>query len=130
MACHVSNGSELDCFILTSETQLLSTVGSTLYGFHTLLYVLCMYILFTRKQNRHWGQCALISAIYVAATVEFGLKYAIYSINSEITLDKLIMVLPERERYGATPMDALNPFRSSSVIQMDFTSRSLTVIAK
>ncbi|KAJ8076017.1 hypothetical protein PM082_021999 [Marasmius tenuissimus] len=87
MACHPPpQGFDIDCLLLTSETQLLSTVQSTLYGFHTVLYVLCMYILFTRKQNRHRAHCVLVTTIYVAATIGFGLRYAIYSINNQLAL--------------------------------------------
>ncbi|KAJ8076119.1 hypothetical protein PM082_022104 [Marasmius tenuissimus] len=74
------------CFVITSEIELRSTIGSALYGLYTILYVLCMYILFTRKRDRHWAHCALITIIYIVATIVFGLRYAIYSTRSQAAL--------------------------------------------
>ncbi|KAK1222815.1 hypothetical protein PQX77_014320 [Marasmius sp. AFHP31] len=74
------------CFVITTEMELQSTVGSALYGLYTVLYVLCMYIFFTRKQHRHWAHCALNTAIYVVATILFGLKYTMYSTKSQAAL--------------------------------------------
>ncbi|KAJ8076064.1 hypothetical protein PM082_022047 [Marasmius tenuissimus] len=65
------------------DTALLTImVGSTLYGIYMILYVLCMYILFTQKRGRYWVHCILITAIYVAATIQFGLRYAVYLMES------------------------------------------------
>ncbi|KAJ8076033.1 hypothetical protein PM082_022015 [Marasmius tenuissimus] len=62
-----------------SDIDLLTVmVGSTLYGAYTILYVLSVYILFTQKRGRYWVHWILITTIFVAATIQFGLRYRLY----------------------------------------------------
>ncbi|KAJ8076016.1 hypothetical protein PM082_021998 [Marasmius tenuissimus] len=96
MKCHPREGSDsrYDCFVLTSEIQLLNTIGSALYGLYTILYVLCMYILLTRRRNRRRVHCVLITVIYITATIGYGLRYTMYSIENQASLIRYTTDLP------------------------------------
>ncbi|KAK1221401.1 hypothetical protein PQX77_015808, partial [Marasmius sp. AFHP31] len=81
------------CISLTAPFVEMG-VGLFLYGVYTVLYTLCIYILATRKRNRYPVQVVLITALYVAATVEVGIKLVIYSsevqIGVEVFADKTL----------------------------------------
>ncbi|KAK1221121.1 hypothetical protein PQX77_016077, partial [Marasmius sp. AFHP31] len=72
------------CFNVISVPFVEIGVGLFLYGAYTVLYILCIYILATRKRNRYCIHIILITAIYIAATIEVGLKLAIYTTEAQL----------------------------------------------
>ncbi|KAJ8089918.1 hypothetical protein PM082_018496 [Marasmius tenuissimus] len=75
-----------DCFNVISVPSVKISVGLFLYGVYTILYTLCIYILATRKRNRYWVHVVLITALYVAATVEVGMKLVLYTAETQSAL--------------------------------------------
>ncbi|KAJ8089910.1 hypothetical protein PM082_018488 [Marasmius tenuissimus] len=75
-----------NCFNVASVPVVKTGVGLFLYGVYTVLYILCIYILATRKRNRHWVHVVLITALYIAATVEVGMKLVLYTMDAQNNL--------------------------------------------
>ncbi|KAK1221120.1 hypothetical protein PQX77_016076, partial [Marasmius sp. AFHP31] len=69
-------------------------VGLFLYGVYTVLYTLCVYILSTRKRNRYCIHVVLLTALYITATVEVGMKLALYEMDAQLDLENYISGLP------------------------------------
>ncbi|KAJ8091908.1 hypothetical protein PM082_024141 [Marasmius tenuissimus] len=62
-------------------------VGLYLYGAYTVLYILCMHILYTRKRGGQRVHFVFTTILYIAATVAIGLKSAIYAQDSQTDLN-------------------------------------------
>ncbi|KAJ8089981.1 hypothetical protein PM082_018559 [Marasmius tenuissimus] len=73
-----------DCFNLVSRPPVLHSVGLLLYGIHTVLYMICLYILLTRKRVNKHKHVVLITALFIASTVGVGLKYNIYTLEAQM----------------------------------------------
>ncbi|KAJ8089923.1 hypothetical protein PM082_018501 [Marasmius tenuissimus] len=82
------------CFDIISVPAVKIGVGLFLCGVYTVLYILCIYILATRKRNRYWVHVVLITALYVAATIEVGMKLALYTADTQSSLVEYTYSLP------------------------------------
>ncbi|KAJ8089930.1 hypothetical protein PM082_018508 [Marasmius tenuissimus] len=82
------------CFNIISVPAVKIGVGLFLYGVYTVLYILCIYILATRKRNRYWVHVVLITALYVAATIEVGMKLVLYTVDTQSSLFRYTDSLP------------------------------------
>ena len=69
--------------------HLLQSVGT-----YTVLYILSIYILATHKQNNYWGYRMLITALYIAATIAIGLKFALHTTEATLNVASFTVDLP------------------------------------
>ncbi|KAJ8089949.1 hypothetical protein PM082_018527 [Marasmius tenuissimus] len=83
-----------DCFLLISGRPVRIGVGLFLYGVYTVLYILCIYVLATRKRNRYRVYVVLITALYIAATIEVGMKLAVYALQAQMDVHDYTIDLP------------------------------------
>ncbi|KAJ8091962.1 hypothetical protein PM082_024197 [Marasmius tenuissimus] len=83
-----------DCLSLISKPLVLFGVGLFLYGIYTVLYILCMYILFKRKRECYHIHVVSITTLYVAATIAVGLKGASYVKQAQFDIYHYTLRLP------------------------------------
>ncbi|KAJ8085447.1 hypothetical protein PM082_004263 [Marasmius tenuissimus] len=92
-----------DCRKLVSRHPILHSVGFFLYGIHTVLYLICIYILLTRKQDSKHRHAILITALYLVSTVGIGLKHNIYTLEAHTDLSEYSYALYTDAHTGYDP---------------------------
>ncbi|KAJ8079784.1 hypothetical protein PM082_016606 [Marasmius tenuissimus] len=77
------------CFSLITAPHVLSSIISLLYGIYTVLYVICMYILLTRKRRSYGIHGVLTTALFIVATelLNYTIDLPAYNQNEQDTDD-------------------------------------------